>query len=474
MAKVLISFIGKPESEPRCRKCHTTLACPNQECINPKPAADEDGGYRTATYDFTPEGGAQHTASLFGAALLRHLQSQSDPPRRWLILGTAQSIWDALVEALPEEMRGDAEVCSLRDEIRAAVKAGNVNPDQLKLWEQCLGERLNVECHCELVGSGDREEDQQAMWTAIDEHVMEGDDLVMDVTHAFRSLPILASFMTMFLRWTKHVKTVDLVYGAFGMGLDKKITPVVHLPLCQKLLEASEAVATLRHTGNYVPLAQCLDQLGSADQTGLTASIERTAFLDDIQHLKPAVARKTASCIRVQEAAPASSIVPLLRDALQQAQGRPAERLGRKAKRAMQHHQHMQAIVLLWESIRLAAVELYFPEATWQCYSAREEAEDKLYGRRREDKEGRVLWDYQESPGLNPAAQRSLRLVEYLRNAVVHGAQPDRPAGGQAAWEYDEVQRALRSVEDFECIFKGGYEVLEDLLARSAQEGLDS
>lgn len=467
MAKVLISFIGKPEQ-------------PAPKCANygqPVRKPDEKGGYRTATYDFTPEGGIRYTTPLFGAALLTHLRTQTDPPAHWLILGTAQSIWDALAEALPEERCRDQAVLSLRDEIHTAVGSKNVCQNQLDRWQKLLGERLGVECHCEIVDPGDREEDQQAMWCAIDDHVKQGDDLVMDVTHAFRSLPILASFMVMYLRWAKDVQSVDLVYGAFGMGEDRRITPVVHLPLCQRLLEASEAVATLRHTGNYVPLVQCLDQPGDAVSTarGLAARVEHTAFLDDIQHLKPDVARGAASRIGEQTAAPASSIAPLLRGALRQAEGRPSERLGRKAKRAMQHHQYMQAVVLLWESIRLAAVEIYLPSATRRCYLAREEAEDKLYGRRRVNaKSGRVLWDYGENPGLLPDDQQRLRLVEHLRNAVVHGAQPDAPHGGRAAEEYRLIQSALGSPEQFADIFNGGCELLEELQNQRAEEGLDS
>ena len=121
MGKVLISFIGRPESAARCRECHSVLQCSNPECARATPGCEGETSYRTATYDFTTDNGTTYTTPLFGAALLKHLQSQPNPPERWLVLGTAQSIWDALADALPEEKTRTGD----NERIRRYIAAGD-------------------------------------------------------------------------------------------------------------------------------------------------------------------------------------------------------------------------------------------------------------------------------------------------------------------------------------------------------------
>lgn len=408
MAKVLISFIGKP---------------------------DPKVGYRPAIYDFRAEAGGgelSQATPLFGAALLTHLRRRSNPPSRWLVLGTAQSIWDALAEALPEELRGDEEVRPRREEIHAAVEAGNVNPDQLKLWEEFLGERLNVECHCEIVGSGDCDEDQQRIWSAIDAHVDQDDQIVMDVTHAFRSLPILASFMVMYLRWLKGVKDVDLVYGAFGMGEDKNITPVVHLPLCQKLLEASEAVAILRHTGNYVPLAAAA-RLDSSVQRAVALH----AFLDEVQPVHGATCDVLAT-LPSPTAAPEVSLVKRLSQAIQVSARKDLPRRMRdRAKRALNQGHYQQAALLLYEAILEAGIPRFTHEAPG-THAGRDAAERGIRSWVAREKLGRTFWDLND-----------------VRNAAAHGSKQ----------KYNSrVQSALDDPAAFEKLFADGLKLLDRLL----------
>lgn len=437
MGKVLISFIGRPESAARCRECHSVLQCSNPECARATPGCEGETGYRTATYDFTTDNGTTYTTPLFGAALLKHLQSQPNPPERWLVLGTAQSIWDALADALPEEKTRDPEVLCLKDEIHQRVKAGNADPDLLKDWGAVLSKHLGVNCSCEIIGSGDSEEDQQKMWAAIDAHVEKGDHLVMDVTHAFRNLPILASFMIMFLRWTKEVRSVDLVYGAFRMGSDKSVTPVVHLHLCQQLLEASEAVAILKHTGNYVPLASA----AGLDKETLEA-VERHAFLDEVQPIHGAT---QAVLDKLQTVSPTTvpekPLVDRLRETVEvSATVDLAKRMRERAERAKEHREYQQAALLLYEAILEAGITR-FTEEEPGTETGRNTAREKIRDWARMRKLKGVFED--------------LRCV---RNRAAHASEDEgevRP----------NVKAALEDPKAFERLFKDGLNLLDRLLA---------
>src|SRR5206468_6460248 len=84
MAIVLVGFIGKGRS-----------------------ASGESGashtGYVRTVYTFPSEESlpvSERTTSLFSAALLERLLELGRPVARWVVMGTAQSMWDSLLEAI--------------------------------------------------------------------------------------------------------------------------------------------------------------------------------------------------------------------------------------------------------------------------------------------------------------------------------------------------------------------------------------
>jgi hypothetical protein len=105
---VLVSFLGKgiraTEEQPRSHL-----------------------GYRTARYDFTHLGGSFEESAMFGLALLRHLRAQNQKPNVWLILGSPQSSWDALIEAVDIEALDSQQMETLNalfQRVGEAVKRG--------------------------------------------------------------------------------------------------------------------------------------------------------------------------------------------------------------------------------------------------------------------------------------------------------------------------------------------------------------
>ena len=192
---------------------------------------------------------------------------------------------------------------------------------------------------------------------AIDAHVEKGDR--GDGCDPRFATCDLASFMIMFLRWTKEVRSVDLVYGAFRMGSDKSVTPVVHLHLCQQLLEASEAVAILKHTGNYVPLASA----AGLDKETLEA-VERHAFLDEVQPIHGAT---QAVLDKLQTVSPTTvpekPLVDRLRETVEvSATVDLAKRMRERAERAKEHREYQQAALLLYEAILEAGITRFEEE----------------------------------------------------------------------------------------------------------------
>lgn len=421
MATVLVSFIGRGTDPSRARVA-----------AGATPSISK-GGYARCLYKFPAESGfpaEELESTIFGSLLLRRLQGINRQVARWLIMGTPQSVWNDLIEMFPAGQQ--TALLGIWNKIDDAVnhKTAPLTQELLDEWQAALTREMNgIEIYCRMVGAGDTTESQEKIYQALLDVVRTDDEIVLDITHGFRHQPVLASFMVMLLRWLRGVKQVDVYNGALDLNGN-----VLKLISCSELLEATEAVATFRKTGNYVALGQCLKM--DAD---FYRNLEKLAFAEEInrpdkqtpQNLKRAL-NKDGEEFNAQQAA----LSNLLHDAIAwAAQPNLAKRLRHKADFALKHAQYFKAVVLLWEAILVAGCGKYRIENPTN-YKARAQAEELLY------------------ENLSAANRRTLRKIEHLRNAVAHGTLT---GGG-------EIVKALSSATEFEKLFVEGRNLLDDLL----------
>jgi CRISPR-associated DxTHG motif protein len=102
---------------------------------------------------------------------------------------------------------------------------------------------------------------QEEIWGIFDILVGQfspGDEVIIDITHGFRSLPALALIAAVYLRAARGVRVQRLVYGAYEARGDDKRTPVFDLTPFLDLLDWAAAADLLRRTGNAEPLGDLL------------------------------------------------------------------------------------------------------------------------------------------------------------------------------------------------------------------------
>jgi len=111
------------------------------------------------------------------------------------------------------------------------------------------------------------------LWDIFDamiENVQQGDDLIFDITHSFRSLPFLTFLVAAFLRVAREVKVHHVLYGAFQAKEDQsKITPVFDLSPFVDLLDWITATQQLLQTGNAQKIAELLKEAGMKNKQAL-------------------------------------------------------------------------------------------------------------------------------------------------------------------------------------------------------------
>jgi len=250
---VLVSFLGKgiraTEEQPRSHL-----------------------GYRTARYDFTHLGGSVEESAMFGLALLRHLRTQNQKPNVWLVLGSPQSSWDALIEAVDIEALDSQQMETLNallQQVEEAVKREEAHPSSkgggsltetlLQEWARTLTMHLYpTQVRCSLIGWSYNRAEQELLWKILNEQTKEQDRLILDITHGFRHQPMLTAFVVMLLNRLKRLSAVEFYYGALDMTpkapshtTQNAPTPVLKIDFVNDLIQATEALATYQETGDY-------------------------------------------------------------------------------------------------------------------------------------------------------------------------------------------------------------------------------
>jgi CRISPR-associated Csx2 family protein len=120
------------------------------------------------------------------------------------------------------------------------------------------------------IPNGESEPELWEIFKTLADKLNEGEEVIFDITHAFRSLPLLAFIAAAYLRKTKDIRLKAIVYGALEAAYNKedgtRITPVFDLTPFVDLLDWMTATEQFRETGNANLLAQMLKaKEGSAE-----------------------------------------------------------------------------------------------------------------------------------------------------------------------------------------------------------------
>jgi len=408
--RVLISFIGKGRKKP-------------------DGAPQSPTGYERTLYDFQ-DGSPPEASSLFGAALLRWLNAHGKHVDTWLVMGTAQSIWSEVMESAEQEPPLDDWA-----RVQTLVDQGRMDQATLDAWQATLQPYLGqTRLVLRLTGALDTMQSQECAWKALDELVPDGSSVVLDITHGFRHQPVVVAFMVTLLRWLRHVKEVDLYYGALDMRRNGGAAPVLQLPVCNTLLRAAEGVATLAYTGDFVPLARTLSLEEETRQ-----KLERIAFLEETYREPRGEGRQVLAKLRQASLTPVDqSLERLMAERLGWVtRERLTDRLRQRAQFAFDRRQYLRAFVLVYEAVVVAAVMRYGPDGDPRSREVRMAARDRLYADASRD----------------PELVRRFKYIQAIRNAIVHGTRTDDGS----------VKKALHSPEELKAAFNDAIKLVDDL-----------
>ncbi len=120
-----------------------------------------------------------------------------------------------------------------------------------------LGAKLKRVELLDILDRGNSEADMWKIFDVYQQSVDEGDEIILDITHGFRSLPMLAFPVVAYLRQVKQVELKHILYAPFDTRLEStgKNTPIFDLTPFVNLLDWMNAVNVFQRTGDARPIA---------------------------------------------------------------------------------------------------------------------------------------------------------------------------------------------------------------------------
>ena len=224
----------------------------------------DQNGYRTTKYDFG-DGVPTGQAAFFGWPLTERIN-----PNRLVIMGTSGSMWDHLFEV--DYDFGD-QYEDQRLELAEATENRAVETRHLNALEPLLTEILGCEVKLRLIPYCRDDSEQVELLRLLSHHVARGDLVHVDITHGFRTLPMLSVLAALYLRRVRGVEVAGIWYGFYDP--DTETAPVHDLKGLLHIADWLEALTIYDRTGDYGDAARMIGP--AADLLGRAAFFERTS-----------------------------------------------------------------------------------------------------------------------------------------------------------------------------------------------------
>ena len=382
-----------------------------------KSQIDSKTGYRLATYRF-PDGVERRTP-FFGLALREHVV-----PDRMVLLGTAGSMWDLLVEHVAVTGGGEDARIRLMD----AVKAGDVTQALLDELAPLVTQALGLPCALCLIPYGRDAQEQTAILGAIAQAAPRG-RVVIDVTHGFRHLAAVGLTAAFFLERTVKLDVAGVYYGALDMTQDG-VTPVLRLDGLAATQEWIDALDHFDANGDYGVFAPLLIRDGVPEDKarclGEAAFHERTFNLTD--------ARRKLQTFLGELGQPLPGVAGLF-------QKRLADRLDWVRGAGLAEHQRRLAYLYLCrQDFVRAAVFGWESLVTGECEARGLDVNDFAAGR----EPAIAALEDEINNGEHPDWKREAYWnLKNLRNALAHGNPPRAPRYRRIMQEVEKLGGTL-------------------------------
>lgn len=270
MARVIISFLGTGGYSDRDNKSR--------------------GKYRTANYSInTGKESIIYESEFVSEALYKHYNAD-----RIIYIGTLKSMWEVVYDKKEFVKQTNDERWAQIAEI--VVRSNHSTPLSdgdfiVKSFEDTIVTPILVKYGL------DKEENEYNIKQlfSIEQLLDQGDELYIDISHSFRSLPIVLTNVLNFIveNSDKDISISNISYGMFEVSNEMKgLTPIVNLSVISELQDNIKAAHELKEYGNaylfaeQIPLQSKVfndftENISINNLAGIQGSVKRMMGLKD-------------------------------------------------------------------------------------------------------------------------------------------------------------------------------------------------
>ncbi len=401
--------------------------------------------YKSADYVF-PDG-AVWKSTFFGRALVRYRTSQGQKPDAVIVFGTGGSAWQKIIDNEDTDGLDETAFASLEPLLQLPTDAQPAARDDAAM-QSLLDQAAPTLATCygvetfypRAIGMCADPADHQALMGMLMDTLEPGDRVTLDITHAYRHLPVLVAFMLTGLRWLRDVEVERIWYGGMFSGHgSNSLFRAVDLSEAARIEHMGANLATYRHTGVFVQFADSFPTASDAMRRAhlFEATNQPGRGMSAAQEMQGAL-RRSASTMSPFDA----EIKDELIDRLDWPNERTWEgRYLARAERALKYGDYITAALIEGECIRNTLLRLDDPDFDSTTLDPKEEHERivRSLNRNLSRDEGDVY--------------RRLRTV---RNCVAHGTYPPDYLKG-------EINPILNNEAKLKRLLRDGLELARNL-----------
>lgn len=251
MARILISFLGTG-------------------------AFNGDRSYKTAKYRFA-DSDKDYDRPFVAAAISEKYQAD-----KMFLLGTVHSMWDGVYDYFGK-LKGtyDSNVwAEIYDHCEHANSESALELPHQSEIEAALGGGSRVVLLKYGLNADEIQYNSEAI-LGLAQEIGDKDEIIVDITHSFRSLPMYAMNLLIYLRNVRGVRISHICYGMLEMNSELKYSPVVEL---KELLTANDWITgaySMLEFGNAYKIAELVETIDK----NVGKRLERFSDIENLNHL---------------------------------------------------------------------------------------------------------------------------------------------------------------------------------------------
>ena len=386
-------------------------------------------GYRRTCYKFND--GKTEETSWFLQALLKKQYRNFE---KVILIGTRTSNWDALIDLNDKDAESLWEKLSTLNLNKQGITDELIHPLEMQLEKQ-YSLPFKVIVHTELIDSDTCTEVFNSYNKIIPE-IPKKSDVLFDVTHGFRTMPILMYQNLQFLFANDFSTKIEIVYGEYIK--DSDISYVRDLSNFWALGQISDAISIFEKKLDGFKLAEMIEKnwpRGSKAIKKLSEIIQTNFSLQIFD-----VSRQIKNAISdYPDEAPlwlnrAKELLESISSFVDEAN--KAQSLFKYSKYLYEHNLNVQAVITLQVAVEAAIVKLYGTDEILGDYDWWQES-----GRKSLNKLKREDWKNLGNPLTN---------LEAFRNQIAHGGGKNKegnsPQAANIPYIYESGKRGVENL----------------------------